>query len=77
MRQIGLEVYTYLPKEEVELKVDNFLGNLSNDAAPGPAELRNTHLKMWMGAFAPHAAETVIGHLLEDFITDISNDKMT
>jgi hypothetical protein len=30
---------------------------------------------MWMGAFAPDATETDIGHL-EDFITDMANDKM-
>jgi hypothetical protein len=30
---------------------------------------------MWMGFFAPEAAETSIGHL-EDIITDMANDKM-
>ena len=75
VKQIGPEMYTYVPEEEVALKVDTLLGKLSNDAAPGPAGLRNTHLKMWMRAFAPEAAETAIGHL-EDFITDMANDKM-
>jgi hypothetical protein len=75
MKQIGPEIYTYVSEEEVERQVDKFLGQLSNDAAPGPAGLRNTHLKMWMGPFASKAAETAIGHL-EDFITDMANDKM-
>jgi hypothetical protein len=74
MKQIGPEVYTYVPEEEAEPKVGKFLGKLNNDAAPGPAGMRNTHLKMLMGAFAPRAAETAIGHL-ENFITDMANDK--
>ena len=36
-KQIGPEVYTYVPVEEVELKVDEFLCKLNNDAAPGTA----------------------------------------
>ena len=68
-------MYTYVPEEGVALKVDTFLGKLSNDAAPGLAGLRNTHLKKWMGAFALEAAETAILHM-EDFITDMANDKM-
>ena len=75
LKQIGPEVYTYVPEEEVKLRVGKLLGKLNNDAASGPAGLRNTHLKMWMGAFTLEVAETAIEHL-EKFITDMGNDKM-
>jgi hypothetical protein len=46
LKQIGPDKYAFIPEEEVELKVDKILGKLSNDAAPGPAGLRNAHVKM-------------------------------
>ena len=73
--QIEPDIYTFLPEEEVELKVDKILGKLNNEASPRPAGLRNTHVEMWMGAFAPASAETTIQYL-ENFITDMANDKL-
>ena len=75
IKHIGPDIYTFVPEEDVVLKVDKILGKLSNEAAPGLAGLRNTHIKMWMGAFAPASADTAIQHL-EDFITDMANDKL-
>ena len=75
VKQIKPDMYTFVLEEEVVLKVDKILGNLSNDAAHRPAGLRNTHLKMWMGAFAPALADTAIQNL-EDFITDMANDML-
>ena len=57
------------------MKVDNILGKLNNEAAHGPAKLRNTHVMVCMGAFAPESVETAIKHL-EDFIIDMANVRL-
>ncbi len=44
-------------------------------AAPGPSGLRNDHLGIWAGVFAPEAAEEAVEHL-ELLINDMANDKM-
>jgi len=46
--QIGPDLYTCVPEEEVGLKVDKILETLNNEVAPGPVGLRSTHLAMWM-----------------------------
>ena len=51
------EVYAYAPERELELKAEQILSKLDWNAAPGPSGLRNGHLRMWVGAFAPPAAE--------------------
>jgi len=53
IREIGPDIYTFVPEELVVLKVEKILGKLKNDAALGPTGLRNSHVRMWMGAFAP------------------------
>ena len=64
---------TFVPEDVVNLKVGKTLGKLSSDAAPGPAGLRNNHIKMWMGAFARDTTDEAIEHF-EDLITDMAND---
>jgi hypothetical protein len=75
IKQIGPDIYTFVTEEEVELKVDTILGKLSNEAASRMAGLRNTHVMMWMVAFAPESAETTIEHL-DDFIPHMANDML-
>jgi hypothetical protein len=75
MKQIGPDVFAFIPEEEVELKVDKIMGKLSNDAALGLAGLRNTYVKMQMGSFAPDTTETAIENQ-EDLITHMANDKL-
>ena len=75
IRQIGPDIYTFVPEEEVVLKVDKILGKLSNEVARGPARRRNAHIKVWMGAFAVTSADTTIHHL-EEFITYMANDRL-
>ncbi len=47
------EYFAVIPDEEIELKVERILPKLDMNAAPGPAGLRNAHLRMWTGVFAP------------------------
>jgi len=75
IKQIGPDMYTFVLVEAVTLKLGKILGKLSNDAAPGPTRLRNNHVNMWMGAFAPDTTDEAIEHL-EDLITDMANDKL-
>ena len=62
---ISEEYFMSRPEEEVELKVGNILPKLDMNAAPGPSGLRNTHLRLWTGVFAPPAADEAIQHLEE------------
>jgi hypothetical protein len=34
IRQIGPDMYTFVPKEAISLKIEKIAGKLSNDAAP-------------------------------------------
>ena len=69
------EHYHYQPEEQMEIKVGNILHKLDMNAAPGPSGLRNAHLMIWTGVFAPPAADEAIQHL-EDIISDMANDKL-
>ena len=73
--QIKEEHYRFQPEEEIELKVGNILHKLDMSAAPGPSGLRNGHLRLWTGVFAPPAAEEAIQHL-EELLSDMTNDKL-
>ena len=75
LKQIGPDVFTFVPEEVVVLKVDKILGKLSNEAAHEPAGPRNIYVKMEMGVFAPGSADTAIEHL-EDLISDMANDEL-
>jgi hypothetical protein len=52
--------YKFQTKEEVELKVGKILPKLDMNAALRPSGLRDTHLWLWMGVFAPPAANEAI-----------------
>ncbi len=45
------------------------------NAAPGPSGLRNGHIRIWAGVFAPPSADEAI-EWLEKLLTDMANDKM-
>ncbi len=47
-------------EEEVELKVGNILPKLDVNAAPRPTGLRNEHLRIWAGVFAPPATDEAV-----------------
>jgi len=72
---ISEEYYKFRLEEEVELKVGNILPKLDMNAAPGPSRLRNTHLRVWTGVFAPPATDEAIHHL-EELLSDMANDKL-
>jgi len=69
------EHYQFQPEEEIELKMGNILHKLDMNAAPGQSSLRNGHLRLWTGVFAPPAADEAIQHL-EAILTDMANDKL-
>jgi hypothetical protein len=71
-----LDFFTFVPEEPIVLKEEKILRKLKNDTTPGPAGLRNIHVRMWMGAlFSPATTETTSEHL-EDPITDMANDRL-
>jgi hypothetical protein len=76
VKQIGPDMYTFVPEEEVQLKMGKILGKLKNEASHGPCRLMNNHVRMWMGLFAPATTDTAIENL-EDLITDMANDKLS
>ena len=57
------------------MKVDKILLKLDIYTAPGPGELRNAHLRMWTGVYAPETADEAVEHL-ELLLSDMANDKM-
>ncbi len=59
----------------MELKVGNILPKLDMNAAPGPCGLRNTHLRIWTGAFATASTEEAIRHM-EELLMDMASDKV-
>jgi hypothetical protein len=59
----------------VELKVGNILPKRDMNVVPGPSGLRNGHIRIWAGAFAPPSADEAI-EWLEKLLTDMANDKM-
>ena len=52
-RRIPEGACQYWSDEEIHLKVDKILPKLGVYAAPGPSGLRNSHLRIWTGVFAP------------------------
>ena len=56
-QEIGEDAYEVRPDEEVELKVGNILPKLDMNASPGPSGLRNGHIRIWAGVFAPPSAD--------------------
>ncbi len=69
------EYLSAILEEDIELKVEKILPKLDMNAAPGPTGLRNVHLRMWTGVFAPPLADEAIEHL-EALLSDMANDKM-
>ena len=63
------------PEEEVEVRVEKVLPKLDMNAAPGPAGLRNGHIRTWARAFAPPAAAEAI-EWLEKLLTNMANDRL-
>ena len=52
-RRIPEAVYAFRSEEEIQLKVDKILPRLDVYATPRPSGLRNSHLRIWTGVFAP------------------------
>ncbi len=69
------EYFEFRTEEEIELKVEKILPKLDMNAAPGPSGLRNSHLCMWTGVFAPPSSDEAIQHL-EAILSDMANDNM-
>ncbi len=72
---IRKEFFDFRPVEEIELKVEKILPKLDINAAPGPSGLRNAHLRIWTGVFAPPSTDEAIEYL-ESMLSDMANDKM-
>ena len=51
------------------------LQKLGVHATPGPSGLRNGHLRIWAGVFAPESADEAVEHL-ETLISDMANGKL-
>ncbi len=51
------------------------LPKLDVNAAPGPTGLRNGHLRIWAGVFAPPSAEEVV-EWLEKLLTYMANGRL-
>jgi len=64
-----------MPEEELKVSVKKILPKLDIHAAPGPGGLRNAHIRLWTGVFAPETSEEVVEHL-ELLLNDMANDKM-
>ena len=74
-RRVPHQAYSFQPEEELQLKLEKILPKLNVHAAPGPSGLRNGHLRIRAGVFAPEAAEEAVEHL-ELLICDMANDKL-
>jgi hypothetical protein len=74
-QDISEDAFEVLPEEEVELKVEKILPKLDMNAAPGPSRLRNGHIRIWAGAFAPPSVDEAI-EWLKKLLTDMANDMM-
>ena len=59
----------------MQLKVDKILSKFDWNEALGPSGLRNGHLGLWTGAFAPLSTYTTVENL-EKLISDMANDKL-
>ena len=74
-QHISEDAFELRLEEEVELRVEKVLSKLDMNVAPGPSGLRNGHIRIWAGAFAPPSADEVV-EWLEKLLTDMANDKM-
>jgi hypothetical protein len=74
-KRIPETVFQYQAEEELQLKVEKILPKLDAYAAPGPSGLRNSHLRIWTGVFAPESTDEAVEHL-ETLISDMANDKL-
>ena len=74
-RQIPERAWTWMLEEDLKVKVDKILPKLDVHAAPGPGGLRDAHIRMWTGVFAPETATKAVEHL-ELLLSDMANDKM-
>ncbi len=74
-KKISENLYSFKPDEEFQLKLEKILPKLNMNAAPGSAGLRNSHLRPWVGVYAPPAADEAVEHL-ELLISDMANDKL-
>ena len=45
------------------MKVDKILPKLDVNAAPSPGRLRNAHLRLWTGVYAPESADEAVEHM--------------
>ena len=72
-RKIPADSYTFKPEEEFQLKLDKILPKLDMSAAPGPAGLRKSHLRLWTGVYAPPSTDEV-AELLELLVSNMAND---
>jgi len=75
-RQILERAWTWMHEEELKVKVDKIFFKLDVHAVPGPGGLRNAHIRMWTGVFAPETADEAVEHL-ELLLSDMANDKMS
>ena len=57
---INEAAFALRPEEEVEVKVEKILPKLDMNAAPGPAGLRNGHIRIWAGVFPPLSTDEAI-----------------
>ena len=73
---IRQETYSsYQPEEELQLKADKILSKLDWHATPCPSGLRDGHLRLWTGAFAPPSGDTAVENL-EKLISDMVTDNL-
>ena len=75
IRRIPEAVYQFRSEEEIQLRVDKILPKLDAYAAPGRSMLRSSHLRIWIGVFAPDSADETVEHL-ETLISDMASDKL-
>jgi len=52
-RGIPQREYSFQSEKELHLKLEKIMPKLDVHAAPDPSGLRNGHLRIWMGVFAP------------------------
>jgi hypothetical protein len=74
-RKIPEAEWAYKPEEELQLKVDKILPKLDINAESGSRGLRNAHLRIWTGVFAPESSDEAVEHL-EVMLSDMANDTM-
>ncbi len=69
------DLFEFKPEEEVELKIGNILPKLDMHAVPRPSSLRNAHIRLWTGVYAPPSADEAVGWM-DMLLTDMANDRL-